>query len=881
MTSGSLKLRPDNPASPDGFDIETLWRTVAPQPFVPNPNQREAILHTDGPLFLTAGPGSGKTRVVLWRIVNLIAFHQVQPEEIFLSTFTEKAAKQLKDGLRSLLGLVTNQTGTPYDISRMYVGTVHSLCQQIMGDRRFVTGIWRPITPTVMDALDQYFYLSDRRFWEAATAATDLPDNVNEAITAYFSNNGSQGTPSRHAAVSECISLFNRFSEECVDPADIQQRTDNPILRGLIDLYRYYRQSLAGTGSAPRVDFALLQQQALNTLAQAPNAGQVFKHVIIDEYQDTNSIQEKLLFKLASGHGNICVVGDDDQALYRFRGATVENFVQFPARCCSLLGMEARKISLNTNYRSRKCIVDFYTNFIEQCYWGRDDGAGHYRVVDKNIQAHSTDAHPSVIASTPTEPEAVALEIAVLVRQLIDEKKVADPNQIAFLFPSLKSKQVERMRQALEAQNLRVYAPRAGRFLDVEEAIAIFGLFLKVFGKPERGDFPGYEYNQFHDWLENCLARADEFLAQDRNLSTFIGDCLDELDTVLSDYLVLSKMVSRQGWQMDDPYDPVAMAESLSTSFGLSDKARKAITNPFLNRLAKQRLAEGQPFQLSYIVNRATALDWSILDLFYRLCAFQPCKSWFDLAEQGSDEGPICNLGLITQYLARFIEDNSPVLTASFLADGKFSNVFFMRFIYSLFRLGESEFENADDPFPKGRIPFLTIHQAKGLEFPVVVLGNPRKDAKTQRIEEIVQPLIDRQGEPLDRMAEFDVMRMFYVALSRAENLLVVAHFKSQGNYINKSFRTLLGSGSFPKISQFDRSTLPAAKPKEDALARTYSYTSDYLLYQKCPRQYMMFRRYGFVASRSQTQMFGNVVHKTLEDLHHLLIARRATHDRH
>src|SRR4030042_3606345 len=107
----------------------TLTHLWAKTGFKPNDNQKEAILHIDGPLFLTAGPGSGKTRVLLWRTLNLIVFNDVKPEEIFLSTFTEKAALQLKDGLRSLLGLVTNQTGQPYDISAMSIGTVHSICR--------------------------------------------------------------------------------------------------------------------------------------------------------------------------------------------------------------------------------------------------------------------------------------------------------------------------------------------------------------------------------------------------------------------------------------------------------------------------------------------------------------------------------------------------------------------------------------------------------------------------------------------------------------------------------------------------------------------------------------------------------------------------------
>ncbi|MEI7469364.1 MAG: UvrD-helicase domain-containing protein, partial [Chloroflexota bacterium] len=101
--------------------IEDLWQQFK---FSPNTAQDQAIRHVDGPLYLPAGPGSGKTRVLLWRTVNLIAFQQVRPREIFLSTFTEKAATQLREGLRTLLGAASNLTGQQYDVGEMYVGTV-------------------------------------------------------------------------------------------------------------------------------------------------------------------------------------------------------------------------------------------------------------------------------------------------------------------------------------------------------------------------------------------------------------------------------------------------------------------------------------------------------------------------------------------------------------------------------------------------------------------------------------------------------------------------------------------------------------------------------------------------------------------------------------
>ena len=143
--------------------------------------------------------------------------------------------------------------------------------------------------------------------------------------------------------------------------------------------------------------------------------------------------------------------------------------------------------------------------------------------------------------------------------------------------------------------------------------------------------------------------------------------------------------------------------------------------------------AKPPPFRLRYVINRATSLDWSILDIFYQLCGFKHFQAMFDLAERDKDEGPVCNLSLVSNYLSRFMDENGAMLSGEFLSDDRFLHLFFSSYVYALFRRGESEYEDAEDPFPRGRIPFITIHQAKGLEFPVVVLGNPRKNTKTPR----------------------------------------------------------------------------------------------------------------------------------------------------
>lgn len=855
--------------------LRDLWRA---RNFSPNPNQEQAILHTDGPLYLPAGPGSGKTRVLLWRTVNLIVFHDVKPTDIYLSTFTEKAALQLREGLRQYLGAVTNITGVPYDIGNMYVGTVHSLCQRLIADRRLYPNRARPKMPQLMDDLEQYFFLYNRRRWDALTAVAAFEGEVNFAINSYLKQNSN----SRHNAVVHLIALFNRFSEERIDAVTARKRAPDATLKKLLVMYEEYLKLLATVNVVPLTDFALLQQNAVKVLEATPDAANVFRHVIIDEYQDTNAIQEQLFFKLAAGHKNLCVVGDDDQALYRFRGATVENFVQFPERCKKYLGVAPRRIELNVNYRSRERIVDFYTRFMEHEDWGVEGKRGKfYRVADKKIAAHSKDTGPSVVATTPGKPEDTCEQIALRVRDLIQSGKVSNANQIAFLFPSLKydgkiNQQVERMKNALERVGLQVYAPRAGRFLEVSEAMDVLSLFAQIFGNPEKGEYVSRGLNQFHHWLDALETRGEELIRADAHLARYIADIKAEIKQSTVDYALLERVLAKNDWDASLPYDRAVHKRALVSAPGLSEHAKNAIGAWYFEKfLDRQRAAGAPPMPLSYILNRATSVDWSVLDLFYRFCGFAHFKAMFDRAEKFGDEGPLANLSLLSNYLAQFNDIHGTVITGRRLSDNRFQRQFFVMYLYALYRLSESEYEDAEDPFPKGRIPFLTIHQSKGLEFPVVVLSNPRKDNKgPQHIEEIVAPLLDRAGEPLERQADFDIMRMFYVALSRAQNLLIVAHLKGAGQRINKPFQEMLDDG-FPRLDRFKLSSVPVADNKEADLPKNYSYTADYLLYQKCARQYMIFRKYDFVPSRSQTMFFGSLVHRTLEDLHQFLISER------
>lgn len=863
------------------FSIDLFW---AKKGFSPNQKQKDAILHHQGPLFLTAGPGSGKTRVILWRTVNLIVFHKVEPRKIFLATFTEKAAHQLKEGLRGLLGMITNETGKPYDISGMAIGTVHSICQDILldRDRRFSQAGEKSRAPVLLDSLAQYFKIYRRGFWiellKAGGYITNLENTDPEERSAQHELNsylnGSDAKGSRHVAATQIINIFNRFSEENLDPDQVN--TGDEVLSRILRMYSFYKASHR-ENKIQTVDFSLLQQRAYEKIRSYQGSQDAYEHIIVDEYQDTNSIQELIYFELAKKSKNICVVGDDDQALYRFRGATVENLVEFESRCQTYLGQKPKRIDLDTNYRSKRRIVEYYTQFIEQTNWSKPKG-GFYRVADKNIQAHNREEIHAVATTSKGEKHVVFDQVAQFVFDLKATGKIEDYSQVAFLFPSLsymgeKNGAVRDFEEALNEKGIQIFAPRAGRFLDVAEAKEIFGLLFQILGRPSHQGQASAGLQAFRNWQTESIVDAQRLVATDPNLKEYVTDRKNELALIQADFHALMKVVNKNKWKPTSKLR-LEMVRELAMASGLSQRSKGNLQKQaFLNILKKKEQA-GEPVSLSYVLNRVTSVDWSVLDLFYQLCGFKHFQEYFLLAENGIDEGPVCNLGLLTQYLARFMEEYTPIITASFLDENRFANTFVGSYLYAIYRLGESEFEDADDPFPKGRVPFLTIHQSKGLEFPYVVLGNlMKKDREADMKEIIVRDLLKKEGEPLDRISHFDNMRMFYVALSRAKNLMILPQWK--GQHQSPAFKEMFRANEFPLLSEIIIQDLPDSRLDGEDLGKNYSYTGDYLNYRQCPRKYMIFRKYGFIPSRSQTMFFGSLIHQTIEDLHHLLIANR------
>lgn len=263
-----------------------------------NAQQREAIQSTDGPLLIIAGPGTGKTFTLVKRIVYLITECHIAPEEIMVATFTEKAAKEL-------ITRVTNEllaVNVSVNVNEMYIGTFHSICLRIIKENLEYTRVKKNYR--MMDQFDQqYMIFQHIRQFQALDHYFDL-----------FS--GHLGAWKQAGQIAKYV---NNLTEELVD-GNSMMLDSNPEIVALAKILELYSTLMEEENL---IDFSSIQTEAYNLLKNhqdiLDSLRVKIKYIMVDEYQDTNYIQEQFIFLVGEKRQNICVVGDDDQGLYRFR----------------------------------------------------------------------------------------------------------------------------------------------------------------------------------------------------------------------------------------------------------------------------------------------------------------------------------------------------------------------------------------------------------------------------------------------------------------------------------------------------------------------------------------------------------------------------------
>ena len=283
-----------------------------------NPPQQEAVFHTEGPLLILAGAGSGKTRVLTHRIAHLIADKGVNPFNILAITFTNKAAQEMRERVDKLTGA---------DGMSVWVATFHSTCVRIL--RRYIDRLGYDNRFTIYDSDDQ------------KTLMKEICRKLNIDTKKYKERS--------------LLAQISHAKDEMITPDEMEMNAGGDFnQKKVAQVYREYQAALKSNNA---LDFDDL---LVKTVELFQNCGDIlesyqekFRYIMVDEYQDTNTVQFKFVSLLAARYGNLCVVGDDDQSIYKFRGANIGNILGFER-----VFPDAKVIRLEQNYRSTKNILN-------------------------------------------------------------------------------------------------------------------------------------------------------------------------------------------------------------------------------------------------------------------------------------------------------------------------------------------------------------------------------------------------------------------------------------------------------------------------------------------------------------------------------------------
>jgi DNA helicase-2/ATP-dependent DNA helicase PcrA len=290
-----------------------------------NKEQREAVLHGDGPLLILAGAGSGKTRVLTHRIAYLIEEKNVHPASILAITFTNKAAKEMRERIDKLV-----ENNSDY----IWVSTFHSMCVRML--RRDIDKIDYDKSFVIFDYADQQTVIKD--------CLKEL--NLND----------------KNYPPKSMLEMIGRAKDELITP-DIYSKMYAQDFRmsNIAEVYELYQKKLKQNNA---LDFDDIIMLTIKLLLDNPQVAEYyqrkFRYILVDEYQDTNTAQYSLISILAQEHKNLCVVGDDDQSIYGWRGANIRNILDFEKEF-----KDAKVIKLEQNYRSTQTILDAANHVIK------------------------------------------------------------------------------------------------------------------------------------------------------------------------------------------------------------------------------------------------------------------------------------------------------------------------------------------------------------------------------------------------------------------------------------------------------------------------------------------------------------------------------------
>ncbi|MBZ4418754.1 UvrD-helicase domain-containing protein [Myxococcus sp. RHSTA-1-4] len=676
--------------------------------------------HRAAPLWIIAGPGTGKTHTLVWLVLKRLLVDRVAPERVFLTTFTRKAATELESRLvlsRQKLVDAKVPGADGFEVTQLCIGTLHSLCSRILQDVRYPPAFRIRV---LEDEMAQQFFV--RRSSNPLLRCDDI---------SFWSRFGfieadARFPPNTAARCEAACQLFNRMTENSVDLQAMLDSGDEHLQR-LAEAYKSYEEKLT---ERQRTDQAHLQRYFLDFLSSAE--GRAWKAegftVLVDEYQDTNPIQEQVYFTLAGAQGDLTVVGDDDQSLYRFRGATVESLVEFDRACQVRLNRKPLPVYLSENRRSHPGIVAWVNRFIG-AHPDMVDTSVRVRAPGKPALSATSDilgAYKSVWAIAERKTPDAATKVVSMIRDLKREGLVQDYSQIALLSFSTRetSHSIGTYTKALREAKIPLYNPRSNTAHKDERFLGMLGA------------------------LSNILDPDSAY--QDSAVVRLPNGVIDYVDRARSAYAALA------------PSHP-ELARYVDASIQAVRRARYdgSKDHNYLTRQGGRRVTGS--------------------GLLYKLLAHEPFAS--ELTDpEGGERLKVLNL-VLAEYESLFYDGELK------LEPGEEGTRLFGRTLQNFYGVfAEGVHDGLNDPeddeisIIPGQVNVMTIHQAKGLEFEVVFVLRPDKQpfvGSTHILEDELDPYVRRLTRPPHRRSQElraaeDTVRLYFVAYSRAKRLLVL-----------------------------------------------------------------------------------------------------------
>ncbi len=749
-------------------------------------DKRPAINHGSGPLMVIAGPGTGKTMMIVWRVLKLILEDNINPERIWVTTFTNKAATELKIKISSAL----KDLDSEITISNMLIGTIHSTCLQLIEENPEVFyDFKKPIT-----ILDEYRQLL---FFYKHYKELGVPD--------VYSIRNQRPPLEDIINIMQHINWLQLFQ---VDPEDYKKEISKKLNQKVVgvsnkdfhiaETYEKYQEIL---GKEIFIDFPTILSAFFRKLLDNEEFRKYladrFDFILIDEYQDINPIQQEIFFFIIDEmeEKNINIVGDDDQTIYQFRGAGTENLKEFQKK----FGIgDDRIFKLKTNYRSPPSIINRYNSLI------LDPTITLDRFL-KDIKPNNKRKKPDygiIKFSSNVLYESIE-DLAVFIKKLKVDNQINKYGDVAILLRSIKRNHLEDFEFYLGAKGIPfTIVGKSGLF-----STNIGNQLLLYFGIIKNRTF-----RLTTDFVEKStyLSFSDEFVSKIKlngNRSNFIDEFLNKTEP----------------------------------SFANDQKLVKKLRD-IHKSCSNQKL--------------------STLGAFY---SFIRLVKFFSRDIKDKYYNEVNQLAKISNIILDFEEFYTPY---SFIA--------FHDFINTLWYNDFAELPEGDFRDPK-TVKIMTVHQAKGLEFPIVIIGEAIKKRfpVSERAPEFYKNIDCAKLKIPKRNHRVEELKLFYVASSRPRDLLIINTAKKISVKDNRKNAETDWIKNIPRSTDSDFKKLYKKVEEYNPIGHDFEYKEegevfsfsrlDY--YKTCPFRYLIVRNFNFSFPIEEYFTLGTNIHAALEDI--------------